>query len=194
MQMLEDARRKGQSDYSFVLVKDKFFQPARDFIWGKDCEHKPGLLHRVNSAGRDMYQTYCAECGSKLSEFLPHKSISIAAKRTAYSQALHDEQQSIKRQCYARLREFYRAEGGWWGAYQLYLKSAHWLDLREKVLYRDGYMCQLQLQGCTQGAVQVHHLTYERITRERMSDLISVCLNCHQQQHGRIFYEEPMPV
>ena len=37
--------------------------------------------------------------------------------------------------------------------------------------------------GCTNEATDVHHLTYERIGKERLDDLQALCRKCHKQQH-----------
>jgi phage terminase large subunit GpA-like protein len=34
-------------------------------------------------------------------------------------------------------------------------------------------------------AVQAHHLTYERLGDELLTDLLAVCLECHEEIHGR---------
>ena len=36
--------------------------------------------------------------------------------------------------------------------------------------------------GCTNEATQVHHLTYERIGKERLDDLQALCRKCHEQK------------
>lgn len=61
--------------------------------------------------------------------------------------------------------------------YRLYLESERWLKKREKVLERDGHCCTL----CTSiDTLQVHHKTYIRLYRERVSDLTTLCKKCHE--------------
>jgi 5-methylcytosine-specific restriction endonuclease McrA len=54
------------------------------------------------------------------------------------------------------------------------------------VLDRDGHECTnchaTQFDGAT---LHTHHLTYCRRGRERLSDLITLCQNCHEQYHDR---------
>jgi 5-methylcytosine-specific restriction endonuclease McrA len=65
--------------------------------------------------------------------------------------------------------------------YQVYLNSDEWKTKRRKVLQRAGYRCQ----RCKKAqATQVHHKTYKRIFRERLSDLQAVCGPCHMKIHG----------
>ena len=37
--------------------------------------------------------------------------------------------------------------------------------------------------GCTNEATDVHHLTYERLGKERLDDLQALCRKCHEQKH-----------
>jgi 5-methylcytosine-specific restriction endonuclease McrA len=64
--------------------------------------------------------------------------------------------------------------------YKAYLKSPEWKAKRKQVLKRDNYICQ----ECGDRAWQVHHKTYKRIFNERLSDLISLCEDCHREIHN----------
>jgi 5-methylcytosine-specific restriction endonuclease McrA len=65
--------------------------------------------------------------------------------------------------------------------YNEYMKSPAWDKKRRARLKKDNYTCQ----DCDakDKPLDVHHITYERLGRERMSDLISVCRNCHEERH-----------
>ena len=96
-----------------------------------------------------------------------------------------------------------------WG-YREYLKSDEWKRKRDAVMQRamqsfmptspvirrtvDGYgrvIKSIALEhrptcendGCTNEAVHVHHLTYERVGKEWLEDLQALCPKCHEQQH-----------
>ena len=66
--------------------------------------------------------------------------------------------------------------------YQKALHSKHWKDLRERVLERDGGICQLKLWGCTGRATTVDHETYERLGNERDEDCRAACEACQQRE------------
>jgi hypothetical protein len=66
---------------------------------------------------------------------------------------------------------------------EVYLKSEHWIALRKKIIERDGFRCL----GCKGTADHVHHLTYERIEKEELEDLISLCRRCHDLAHKMPF-------
>ena len=66
--------------------------------------------------------------------------------------------------------------------YRQYLQSARWRAKREQRKAIDKWACVKC--GETYG-LQVHHLTYERRGRERMSDLVTLCEDCHRRVHGK---------
>lgn len=67
--------------------------------------------------------------------------------------------------------------------YQKYIASTTWKKLRRQALDRAGYCCE----RCGEGeCLQVHHLTYARFKRERLDDLLVLCVECHRSEH-RLF-------
>ena len=67
-------------------------------------------------------------------------------------------------------------------AYKRYRKSRRWQAKRRTILKRAGYKCR---KCGRRHATQVHHETYRRIGRERLSDLTAVCGGCHKRIHGK---------
>lgn len=65
--------------------------------------------------------------------------------------------------------------------YPRYLASREWSLLREQVRERSGNHCEHCFIAPQQA---VHHLTYERIGREDLSDLMAVCNPCHEWLSG----------
>jgi len=61
-----------------------------------------------------------------------------------------------------------------------YLKSAKWKFLRKQILDRDNHQC-VMCESTTR--LEIHHLTYKRLTDERLSDLVTLCHMCHSRQH-----------
>ena len=67
------------------------------------------------------------------------------------------------------------------GAYAEYLNSEEWKQKRSKVRRRARGWCE----RCKVGArADVHHLTYERVGHEELTDLVAVCRECHEFLHG----------
>ena len=72
-------------------------------------------------------------------------------------------------------------------SYKEYLKSDAWKIKRDKVIKRANSWCEI----CkVKRAWQVHHKTYKRIFRERLSDLIATCETCHKAEHNLLTDEE----
>ena len=79
-------------------------------------------------------------------------------------------------------------------AYNLYLKSPEWRELRKLVLKRDKYRCidcnvrAYHKDFCPTGEkLQVHHLHYDGIQTMTFTpeQCVSVCKLCHEIRHGR---------
>jgi hypothetical protein len=61
--------------------------------------------------------------------------------------------------------------------YHKYLASRDWAKLKNQVKNRSLGSCE----RCRDGEhSSTHHLTYERVGHENLSDLIGVCENCHK--------------
>ena len=71
--------------------------------------------------------------------------------------------------------------------YKEYLLSKEWKSKRLKILQRSGGVCEI----CnTKRAYQVHHITYKRVYKENLSDLIAICGICHQAEHNLLTEEQ----
>jgi hypothetical protein len=69
-----------------------------------------------------------------------------------------------------------------WDKYSEYLRSPEWASKRALVFQRANGMCE----GCgIREATQAHHLTYARVGREMLFDLVAICDACHEVVHGR---------
>ena len=67
--------------------------------------------------------------------------------------------------------------------YERYMGSTAWRALRRRVVARDQGRCV----GCgARGALQVHHLTYQRLGHEDLADLVTLCAGCHEQWHRHV--------
>lgn len=65
-------------------------------------------------------------------------------------------------------------------SFQSYYTTKTWQLRRKKVLERCDYVCE---KCHKQYATDVHHITYERFRKERLSDLLALCFDCHQKEH-----------
>ncbi len=67
-----------------------------------------------------------------------------------------------------------------------YLQSNKWKELKLSALSIADDKCE-----CCGNSKQLelHHITYERLTQERAIDMAIVCRNCHQQIHSKLGYD-----
>lgn len=58
---------------------------------------------------------------------------------------------------------------------EIYLKSEHWCKIKERFysLFKSCQLCNKR------GKLNIHHLTYKRIGKEKTTDLIVLCEDCH---------------
>jgi hypothetical protein len=68
--------------------------------------------------------------------------------------------------------------------YQDYIHSKQWQRKRNERLALDRKQCVLCFSMTN---LHVHHVTYERLFKEKMSDLMTVCKECHEIIHNRFF-------
>jgi hypothetical protein len=67
-------------------------------------------------------------------------------------------------------------------SYKAYMNSLEWKRKSQKIMRRDSWTCRY----CgSRESLQVHHLTYERLYKEKPCDLITLCEECHLMQHGK---------
>ena len=68
----------------------------------------------------------------------------------------------------------------WRTVYSKYLRTEHWLEMRETIRER----CSGTCETCgSRKMKQVHHLSYTRLGNERLTDLQGLCGGCHTEAH-----------
>jgi phage terminase large subunit GpA-like protein len=83
---------------------------------------------------------------------------------------------------YKTLRERVQELG--YPSYSAYLKSDHWKDFRKR------YWRSSRSKVCwccgSSDHLQIHHTTYRRLGKERLTDVIALCESCHREVHDRL--------
>jgi HNH endonuclease len=138
----------------------------------------PGKIHLLNDAQDTTL------CGKDINDF-PGELIQVppgshnckVCLRAVESKARHEEwQRKFKEQEAQRQRD----NEVWWRNYTIYLSSPEWKAKRTLVMRRANHVCE----GCGRAnAVEIHHLTYQRVGHEMLFDLQAVCRPCHQALH-----------
>jgi len=63
---------------------------------------------------------------------------------------------------------------------QAYMKSDQWRTLKNIKLYQTNHKCEC----CgSKSNLQLHHNTYKRLGQEKLTDLNTLCGNCHSKIH-----------
>lgn len=69
---------------------------------------------------------------------------------------------------------------------QLYMQSNKWHNIRSIVLSRDNYACKV----CSSvDSLEIHHMSYEHLGDEQLSDLVTLCRKCHFTLHEQLGYD-----
>jgi 5-methylcytosine-specific restriction endonuclease McrA len=65
-------------------------------------------------------------------------------------------------------------------SYGAYLQSSHWRKYRDRYVASGLPLC---CTACGSSKYQLHHVTYDCLGDERLSDVIPLCRECHERVH-----------
>lgn len=152
-------------------------------IVSEDCSHgRSELRERVTTNGSRQHVRQCLGCGRAVGN--PQKrddGTQLAMWDTGAADLWDAARDEVLRAFLtARFTQQASSDRRFSQEYRDYLLSDEWRSRRERVLERDGHLCQ----SCRQRpATQVHHLTYEHILDEFLFELVSVYGECHSRLH-----------
>lgn len=87
---------------------------------------------------------------------------------------------------FAKIKESTKNAG--YNSYSEYLQSSHWKEVRSRALAMAENRCSI----CgNPGNLCVHHNNYERLGKERDSDIIVLCMGCHKIFHNKNKFLSP---
>ncbi len=136
-----------------------------------ECTHATRILRfKIDSRGRYMYIYQCGTCHFRIEPWLK-KSCLDGQRATPFD--VQAESEAKQRHYEARRRE-------WRSRYEQHLRSDKWREICRLVKRRDRGICQECLESVGE---HVHHLTYERMGDELLSDLVLLCRGCHEEIH-----------
>lgn len=100
--------------------------------------------------------------------------------------AIDSMKKHIDQELYAKYEA--RCKSNWWNLYNVYLRSEEWKNISLRRIEYDGYTCTECQNHGDDIILQAHHLTYKNVGDENIvDDLVTLCIDCHQEQHGRTF-------
>jgi len=141
-------------------------------------KHEPQFVKSIIEGGRTQLRKQCFICGEvedkiyKFSECSDIYNLPILDKDLR--EKFYTIQSKERRLEYEIQKEKRKQE------YANYLQSYEWKRKHKYIMEKYGYRCVL----CFKPAVNVHHLTYNRVYFEDERDLIALCKNCHEFVHG----------
>jgi hypothetical protein len=72
----------------------------------------------------------------------------------------------------------------WFNRYNEYLNSFEWRNKRLEVIKYDGKKCLNCKTKQDKKVLQVHHMTYLNVGKEDLTELITLCTDCHNLVHS----------
>lgn len=145
------------------------------------CGHERTDVRKRVQANGLVAARQCVACGAYCGAVKKSSVLSVTG--------LPAWDEELNKDWYARSQAEWRAaqeaarferDAAWQEWYAAYLRSPDWSAKRLAVMRRAASRCE----GClARPATQVHHLTYARVGREMLFDLVAVCDACHDQIH-----------
>ncbi len=144
------------------------------------CPHvTEEIRHRIIKDGRPTYVRQCVRCGHTSTPIKASVVTQGGGDIPEYDYHLEERWRTAKSLAYEAVRKAIKPQLK--AEYEAYLRSQEWMAIRASVFERCGGVCEI----CKEApAEEAHHLTYERIGRENLSDLMGVCKPCHELIHG----------
>jgi len=167
------------SAFRWAMDRARFYVFALTSI---NCAHPTAELRaKVRVDGVLMRGYQCLVCGGAATGPRMGRTSPPAATLPRWDEGLWGRHRAEIVPLYEAWIERMRAERSalWWRLYTAYLDSPAWAALRQQVIARDGGRCR----ACGAPGEHVHHLTYQRVTEEDLSDLVLLCAPCHADQH-----------
>ena len=166
-------------------VDQRVAEARRNLIAADDgrsrCDHTiTTYVIRTLSDGRIAFGFQCLVCGYYRAVKASEAVNPVPYDDTISQEFFKSQRDSYERKRAAQERALEAEQAEWWRRYNEHLRSDAWKALRAKVIKRESGLCQ----GCReQRGTQTHHLTYARVGRELLTDLVLVCDACHELAH-----------
>jgi hypothetical protein len=165
----------------------KMNEEERDIFQRHECKHPTTqICYQITQSDQTRYRVQCVECGETrpiAKSKLKRPDLAIPLKKFDVSPWEYRRQKAepeLKKNLLKWLNILMTRANKRQIQYENYLQSPQWKIKRAKVLKRANGTCE----GCGENkAVEVHHLTYDRIYNEMLFDLVAVCKSCHDQLH-----------
>lgn len=156
-----------------------------------DCSNKAPRIY-TKSNGVEVVVLQCLECGRYIREV--RKADYDLLKVPVFDYDLRDRVVAERNRYWNEVHQQKRAESDakeseWWRGYNRYLSTAHWKQVRRRVLVRDNFQCQSCFCTVTDFSAHVHHLSYDGYKNTGKSyafECVTLCRKCHAEYHSEM--------
>jgi 5-methylcytosine-specific restriction endonuclease McrA len=158
-----------------------------------DCTHENARLTRYTLSNNTIaIYRQCDDCGEKVGTAISRATIPNWQALPPFDVEKQDRRR-------AETRDFYAAKRAEWQAYfetnreerqkayDVYLRTPEWKQIRRRALVRDDFLCQNCFCKITHSSAEVHHLTYDSLRRTGITftfEVVSLCSACHKLYHS----------
>ena len=177
-------------------------------VWERMKEHECAHPHvrptkAQKSNGVVCVYLQCCDCGEKTKE--ARKTEYETDRLPWFDENFRERQRKRNAAIVEKLRKQWQDEqqaelenrnGAWWAAYNEYLRTSHWAQVRRRVLVRDGFRCQNCFAKVTDATAHAHHLSYtgyNRLGKSFVFECVTLCRDCHNEFHTEPEYEIVVP-
>ena len=172
---------KGAEVQTFNLSRIKYCMYCGYYeIHDIECDHEYKQILFKLSNGNKQLREYCPKCHQRSPQPLKQNKfkkypIKNEDSYKSFMDILNEKDKMMMQPLIDQLQNIrqYNFKAG----YYEYIKSDQWYELREQILKRDNYICQI----CGGKAEEVHHLTYKNFKNEYQFELVSLCKRCHKE-------------
>ncbi len=153
-----------------------------------DCQHTNCRIVRFRrNDGVYIVRKQCQRCGNQVGSTIPKNGYDIE-RLPDWDIALKDEWYARRSKRYQEAWEQQRNTQSqeWFARYNTYLNSAHWKNLRLRVLERDHYRCQNCFKVLVEQTAHVHHISYkgyDKLGYSFVFECVTLCRECHLSYH-----------
>ena len=147
------------------------------------CPHaNTALRRRVIKGGAIQYVQQCLNCGESRNQPLAKAKAleeSGGVEPPAFDDPLRESWEQKRNESSELIKKKFSRDA-FFADYDEYLRSDAWAKRRSLVLKRARNICE----GCGEKpATEVHHLTYEHVSKEFLFELVALCEPCHDRLH-----------
>lgn len=160
---------------NYAKLSDYGIRPTKDLI------DKIGIYSRKYGVSEYYIKMALVKCNSqKVNPHVVKYALDQQAKgksgtiKTKESKKKNNQKETTSKRAVGHTSPFYKE----------YIMSDAWKAKRREAIKHYGQNCNQCKTFLPINKIQVHHVTYKRLGKELLEDLMIVCKSCHEKIHG----------